>query len=84
MIRAMLAVGLAVSALFVGITAISESAQQTEPELNSTSANDSYDLATGVFGGVSGAAVPALVFGGVGAVIAIALGILLTAGRRGR
>lgn len=79
MLRAMLAVGLVVSVLFVGVTAISQSAQQHDATTNA--GNESAALADGVYDGLGQAAGPALVFGGIAAVIVVALGILLSAGR---
>lgn len=74
---------LAISVLFVGLTAVSESAQQTQPTLSTTNANESFDLATGVFGGVGQAGGQALVWMGIGSIVVVSLGLLVAAGRGG-
>lgn len=79
--RTILGIGLAVSILFVGVTAVSESAQQHSATTDA--GNSSVALADGVFGGTIEAAGPAVVIGGIAAVIVVSLGILLTAGRSG-
>lgn len=81
MLRVSLAVGIAVSVLFVGVTAISESAQQHTPD--SAAGSDGAALADGVFGGALEAAGPAVVVGGVAAIVLVSLGVLLSAGRTG-
>lgn len=78
--RTSVAVLLAISVLFVGVTALSESAQQTKPTLNSSSSNASYNLSVDVFTGVSEAGGQALVYGGIAAIIIVSLGILVVAG----
>jgi hypothetical protein len=70
--------------LFVGVFAMSESAQQAQPALNTTAANESYAAAEQVFGGVAGSGGQAVVWGGIAAVVLIGLGFLLMAGRSGR
>lgn len=75
----------AITALFVGVTAISESAQQAQPTLssaNSSAANASYNLSVGVFTGASQAGI-GIVWFGVGAIVVVALGMLVMAGRSG-
>lgn len=83
MLRVTVAVTLAITMLFVGLTAISESAQQAQPALDSTSANESYDLATGVFGGAMQGGAEAIVWFGIAAIVLVALGLLVSAGRSG-
>lgn len=82
--RVTVAVLMAISVLFVGVFALSEGAQQTEPSLNSTAANDSYSLANEVYGGILGSAGPGIVWFGIAAIIVVALGYLVIAGRSGR
>lgn len=81
--RASVAILGAITFLFVGFTAISESAQQAEPGLNSTASNSSYQLGVDVFTGVGEAGGQALVYGGIGAIVLIALGIAVVAGSGG-
>jgi hypothetical protein len=76
------AVVAAISILFGGVIAISESAQQVQPTLNSTSANASYNMSVSVFTGVSQAGT-GVVWGGIAAIVLVALGILVVAGRSG-
>jgi hypothetical protein len=73
-----------ITVLFVGVIAMSESAQQAEPALNTAAANESYAAAEQVFGGVAGGGGQAVVWAGIGAVVLVALGFLLVAGRSGR
>lgn len=82
--RTLLAVGLAVVVMFVGVTAVSESAQQAEPAVTTTPQQEAFDLGTSVFGGIAEAAGPAVVFGGVAAIVLGSLGLLVVAGRSGR
>lgn len=82
--RVSVAVMLAISMLFVGLTAISESAQQAKPALDSTSANESYDLATGVYGGAMQGGSEAIVWFGIAAIVLVALGLLVGASGGGR
>lgn len=83
--RTILAVVLAITILFVGVTAMSNSAQQSEATaLNSSNASsDAYNLSTDVYGGIGEAASGALVYGGVGAIVLVALGFLVAAGNTG-
>lgn len=82
--RASVAILGAVTFLFVGFTAISESAQQAEPSVSSTPANESYQLGVDVFTGVGQAGGQMLVLGGIGAIVVISLGVLVVAGGGGR
>lgn len=82
--RVTIAVVTAVSVLFVGVIAISESAQQTKPALNSTAANESYAAAEGIFGGVIQGGGSGIVLFGVAAIVVVGVGLLVTAGRSGR
>ncbi|MGK7294866.1 MAG: hypothetical protein ACNS61_03435 [Candidatus Wenzhouxiangella sp. M2_3B_020] len=75
--RASVAILGAITFLFVGLTAISQSAQEAKPGLNSTSANESYQLGVDVFTGVGQGGASALVYGGIGAIVLIALGLLV-------
>lgn len=73
----------AISFLFVGVTAISESAQQAEPTIDSEAGNASYQLGVDVFGGVSQAGI-GIVWFGVAAIVVVSLGLLVVAGNGGR
>lgn len=83
--RTTVAVLLVIVLLFVGVTAISESAQQSKDTAMNTSnaTSDAWNLSTDVFGGTTTAASSALVYGGIGAIILVALGILVAAGNTG-
>jgi len=81
--RTSVAALLAIPVFFLGITAISESAQQTQPALNSTSANASYNLSVGVYEGIGQAGASSIPWFGVGAVVLVALGVLVVAGASG-
>jgi len=80
--RASIAALGSISILFVGVVAISESAQQADPEVSSQAGNESFQLATDVFGGIGQAGV-GIVWFGVAAVVLIALGMLVVAGQQG-
>lgn len=73
----------AITILFVGLTGVSESAQQVKPTLNSTTANQTYNMSVGVFGGVSEGTATALPWFGVAAIVLVALGLLVVAGKSG-
>lgn len=81
-LRVSLAALLAIPLLFIGVIAMSESAQQVEPTLNSTSANTSYSVAEQVFNGVSTAGI-GIVWFGIAAVVVVALGFVVFAGQSG-
>lgn len=85
--RASVAVFLAVSILFVGVFAISESAQQAHDPavVNGTDATASaYNTSEAVFEGVAQVSSDAVVWVGIAAVIVIALGLLYVASQSGR
>jgi len=83
--RTILAIGLAVAIVFVGITAVSEQAQQVSPTVTGgTAAGDAYNLTEETFEGVGIALSPGLVLGGVAAVVLVALGVLVGAAGGGR
>lgn len=82
--RMTVAVGMAVSVLFVGIIAMSEAAQQAKPQLNSSAANATYNTSVGVFTGVGQAGGEGVVWFGVAAIIVGALVLLVVAGSGGR
>jgi len=81
--RTTVAVGMATTILVVGVYAISESAQQAQPALNTSSANQTYNLSVDVFTGISQAGI-SVVWGGVAAIVLVALGFLVFAGTGGR
>lgn len=73
-----------ISILFVGFSAISESAQQAPDASNrSATANASYELATGVHEGIGQAGGDVLAWGGVAAIVVVALALLVVAGASG-
>lgn len=83
--RVTVAVGLGVLMMFIGVSALSQSAQQAEPTaMNSSGGGDAYNLSTEVFDGIGQAAGPGVVFMGVAAIVLVALGVLVAAGRSGR
>lgn len=81
--RTTVAALLAISVLFVGVTAISEQAQQVEGTLNTTAANQSYNLSVGVFSGIGQASI-GIVWFGIAAIVLMSLGALVVAGGGGR
>jgi hypothetical protein len=84
--RTTVAVLLAIPILVVGVTAIGTQANQSEtPAYDAGGQNASaYNLSTGVFGGVTTATGPGVVFMGIGVLIVGALGVLVAAGKTGR
>jgi len=68
----------AISMLFVGVVAISQSATQAESEVTTTAETEAYSVVEGVFSGL-GFAGDAIVWGGIAAVVLVALGVLVTA-----
>lgn len=82
-IRTVLASLTAISVLFVGVFAMSESAQQAEPTLNTTAANESYSVAEQVFTGM-GQAGTGIVWFGIAAIVVVALGFLVMSAGGGR
>lgn len=85
--RASVAVFMAISILFVGVFAISESAQDAQgPAVaNGTDATASaYNTSEGVFEGVAQVSSDAVVWVGIAAVIVVALGLLYMASQSGR
>lgn len=83
-IRTSVAGLMAISVLFVGVFAISESAQQSEDTaMNaSNSSADAWNLSVDIFGGIGQAGV-GIVWFGIAAVILVALGFLIVAGQSG-
>lgn len=81
--RTVVAVVMLVSVLFVGVVAMSESAQQVEPEINTTAGNQSYDVAHEVFSGTVQSGGVGVVWFGIAAVVLVALGWLVGASRGG-
>lgn len=81
--RTTVAVLLAITILFVGFTAVSESAQQTEQIALNNSGGDAWNLSTDVYGGIGEAGSSALVYGGIGAIVLVSLGVLVAAGNSG-
>lgn len=85
--RVIEAVGMAVTMLVIGFFALSEAAQQTKDAAvtnGTNSTSTAWNASTEIFGGLGEAAGPAVVFMGVAAIIAVALGFLVIAGRSGR
>lgn len=66
----------AITILFVGVTAISEAAQQAKPATSTDAANASYNLSVDVFTGIGQAGI-GIVWFGVAAVVLVALGLLV-------
>jgi len=75
-----------ITILFVGVFAISESAQQSkETALNaSNSSADAYNMSSEVFNGVLQGGGNGIVYFGVAAVVLVALGVLVASGGRAR
>jgi hypothetical protein len=73
--------------LFVGYLGLSEAAQQSQDAAvtNGTNASASaYNATNAVVDGIGQAASPAVVWMGIGAIILVALAVLVTAGSSGR
>lgn len=68
-----------ITMLFVGIFAISQAATQAEGEVSTAAETESFNVALDVFSGL-GFAGDAVVWGGVAAVVLVALGVLVAAG----
>jgi len=85
-IRTSVAGLLAIPLLFIGVTAISESAQQTEQTAVNASAesHDAYNMSTTVFNDVAQGGGEAIVWFGIAAVIIVAVGFLVAGGTGGR
>lgn len=77
MVRTVVAVVMSLGALMAGFWAISTQAQQTEPTLNSTASESAFNASVSVFGGLGDAAASMLPWMGVGAIVIIALGLLV-------
>lgn len=86
MVRSTLGILGGITMLFIGVIAVSQAAQQSESTaMNSTNGGAAaWNATTGVVEGLGQAAGPAVVYGGVAAVILIACGLLYaaTAGAR--
>ncbi len=84
MVRTTVASLLSIVILFVGVFAISESAQQSKgTAMNSSNASaDAWNTSVGVFEGM-GQASQGIVWFGVAAVVVVALGFLVFAGASG-
>jgi len=85
--RSSVAILLSIVVLFVGVTAISDAALNAEDTAVQNGTNQSasaYNMTTEVFGGLTEAAAPGLVWFGIGAIILVALGFLVYAGSSGR
>lgn len=81
-IRTSVASLLSITVLFVGVFAVSESAQQHESGINSSAAENASNMADGVFNGLFQAG-QGIVWFGVAAVVCVALGYLVVAGASG-
>lgn len=82
--RTSLASLLGIVLFFVGLIAVSESAQQSKDNVqDGTAGSDAYNMSVGVFEGVSKGGGEAIVWFGVAAVICVALGYLVVAGQGG-
>lgn len=78
---------MAVVMAVVGIQAIGTQAGSSRDAAVANGTNESaaaWNMTTQIFAGGGEALAPALVFGGVAAVVLVSLGILVTAGRSGR
>lgn len=71
---------MAISVFFVGIFAISESAQQHESGVNTSAEQETFNATEGVFEGVVAGGGEAVIWAGVAAVVLVALGVLVKAG----
>jgi len=85
--RVSVAVLLGIVLLFAGLTAVSESAQQSRDAAvtNGTNATgDAYNMTRDTYGGITKAGSGAIVYMGIAAFILVALGYLVAAGNSGR
>lgn len=81
--RTIVAVGLAVVMLFIGIQALGLEAGNTQDAAVDNGTNESaaaWNMTTGIYSGLGQTYAPALVFMGIGAVVLVALGILVSVG----
>jgi len=81
-IRTSVASLLSITVLFVGVFAVSESAQQHQSGINSTAAENASSMADSVFNGVFSAG-QGIVWFGVAAFVVVALGLLVASGASG-
>lgn len=81
--RTIVAVVMSTTFLFIGGYAISYQAQETQPTLNSTRANETFNVSLDVFEGVTSAGGMGIVWFGVAAVLLVALGFLVVAAQSG-
>lgn len=81
--RVMVAVVLLAVLTVIGFTALSQQAQDVKPTLNDSTANETYGVATNVFEGTGGALAILVPWGGIIAVIAVVLGLLVAASQGG-
>lgn len=82
-IRTSVAGLMSITVLFVGLYAVSESAEQHQSGVNSSAAENASDMADGVFNGIFQAGT-GIVWFGVAAFVVVALGFLVYAGAGGR
>lgn len=82
--RAIVAVLMCITVLGVGFVGISTMSDNAADSTTTPTQNESKALADNLFEGVSQPMGIAIVWGGIGAVIMIAVGILAVSGRRGR
>lgn len=82
--RAIVAVLMCITVLGVGFVGISTMSDNAGDAASTETQNDAKQLADNLFEGVSQPMGVAIVWGGIGAVIMIAVGILAVSGRRGR
>lgn len=83
--RTIVAITATLSMIFVGLLAISEQAQEFSPDANTSDAtNSTYDLSRDLFEGVFNVGGEGMVWFGVGAIVIVAMGLLVAAGSGGR
>jgi len=85
--RSSVAILLGIVIMVVGVFGISQAGQDVKDQAvtNGTNATqDAYNVSTEVFGGLSEAAAPGVIWFGVAAIVVIALGYLVVAGKSGR
>lgn len=69
---------------FFGISTVASNTKDAAVQNGTNSTANAWNATTGVFDGIGQAAGPAIVWGGIAAIVLVALGFLVYAGQSGR
>lgn len=81
--RVIVAVAGAISALLLGVWALSLQAQEVKPTLNTSAENATYNATLGIVEGISSTGADGVVWFGVAAFVLVSLGYLVAAATGG-